>query len=151
MTLPERSQASHLARTFTALSILVFAASGCVLGRSLATFEPARSPMGISVGVEALGGRTFTGELLAVTDSGLLMRVDDRIAFVYGDAMYRLKPASGGTGFYVAPRDFRTIPSVQQLIPLSRFPAGIGKPVLAQLLNACSQQVPEPVRPPPSR
>lgn len=146
MTVQARRHATYSARTFTALSLLVSAASGCVFGRSLATFEPARSPKGVAVTVEAGTGRTFTGELLAVTDSGLLMLVDDRIAFVYGDAMQRLKPGSGATGFYVAGRDFRTIPAVQQLIPLSRFPAGIATPVLAQMLNACSQQVPEPVR-----
>jgi hypothetical protein len=74
------------------------------------------------------------------------MLVDDRIAFVYGDAMQRLKPGSGGKAFYVAGRNFRTIPAVQQLVPLSRFPAGIATPVLAQMLNACSQQVAETVR-----
>lgn len=74
------------------------------------------------------------------------MLVDERVAFVYADAIERVRTTPGAEGFFVIDGDLRNIPSAQRLIPLSRYPAGISGPVLRQLLNACSQEIPEPVR-----
>jgi hypothetical protein len=120
--------------------------TGCIVGRSLATFEPARSPHGITLTITGWTGIRFQGELLALADSGLLMLVDERVAFVYGDAIERVQPTPGAEGFYVFDGDLRSSPSAQRLIPLSRYPAGVSRHALAQLLTACSQELPEPVR-----
>lgn len=127
-------------------SLAMCATTGCILGRSLGTFEPARSPHGITLTITGRTGIRFDGELLALSDSGLLMLVDERVAFVYADAIDRVKTAPGAESFFVSDGDLRNIPSAQRLIPLSRYPAGISGPVLRQLLNTCSQEVPELVR-----
>ena len=133
-------------RAIAAPSLALCATTGCILGRSLATFQPARSPHGITLTIIGWTGIRFQGELLALSDSGLLMLVDERVAFVYADAIEQVRTAPGATGFFVGDGDLRNSKSAQRLIPLSRYPAGISAPVLRQLLNACSQEVPEPVR-----
>ena len=133
-------------RSMIAAPALAVGAAGCILGRSLSTFEPAHSPHGISLSIIGWTGIRFQGELLALSDSGLLMLVDERVAFVYADAIERVRTAPGAEGFFVIGGDLRNTPSAQRLIPLSRYPAGISQPVLRQLLNTCSQEFPEPVR-----
>lgn len=133
-------------RVIAAPSLALCATTGCVLGRSLATVEPARSPHGITVTISGWTGIRFQGELLALSDSGLLMLVDERVAFVYADAIERVRTAPGAEGFFVIDGDLRNSESARRLIPLSRYPAGISGHVLGQLLNACSQELPELVR-----
>lgn len=130
----------------TAPSLALCATTGCILGRSLSTFEPARSPHGITLTITGWTGIRFQGELLALSDSGLLMLADERVVFVYADAIERVRTAPGAEGFFVIGGDLGSTPSAQRLIPLSRYPAGISGPVLGKLLNACSQELPELVR-----
>ena len=129
-------------------SLALCATTGCIVGRSLATFGPARSPHGITLTITARTGLRLQGELLALSDSGLLVLVEERVAFLYADAIDRVRTAAGAEGFFVIGGDLRNSPAAQRLIPLSRYPAGVSTPALRQLLTACSQELPELVRAP---
>ena len=68
---------SAIAAAATALAL-----AACTLGTRPATFEPARSPQGIEARIGYWGPRhtvlALVGELLAVTDSGLVVLSADR-------------------------------------------------------------------------
>ena len=124
----------------TRLLFCALAATACSIGPKVKNFAPIHDPAGITASV-ARGRTTFTAELLAVTDTALLLlnTPSEQVLLVpYGattEVSFPNLPASyslqGGRSPVGHVRD--------QLRLWSRFPAGVSATLLQQLLSAYGQ------------
>ena len=118
------------------LVLLSLWSTGCCFGRTPATYPSAQSPRGTAVTITTTRDVALVGELLAVTDTALV---------VYGPPGIVLAP-------YVAMREAwfpdlglrlrSRVPDARQAERLrlhSRFPQGIGADLLQQLLERYEQ------------
>jgi hypothetical protein len=124
--------------------VAVLSTVACAYGPTIASFEPATGPRGVTTTLIAASGEVREGELLEVRETGLLLAGEKAIYFIPYEALQsatfkgmRLK--AGG----------RRAPSEEQrgtLRLVSRFPQGLSPPLLQQLLEAHGQSEPRQVR-----
>jgi len=108
-------------------------AVACSVGPRPEKFPPAREPAGATIQLRLLGKRVVTGELLAVQDSGFLVRDLGRILRVPNRAVRSGSLVTGGgTAFAGRPVGGTR----ERLRLLSRYPSGVTDDLLAQLLAA---------------
>jgi hypothetical protein len=113
--------------------LIVGVAASCSVGPRPDKFPPAREPAGATIQLRLRGKRVVTGELLAVQDSGLLVRDSSRILLVPNRAVQNGSLVSGGAG------PFRGKPvgdTRERLRLLSRYPSGVSGELLTTLLAA---------------
>jgi len=117
--------------------------SACTLGSRPATFGPARSPQGIEARITMSAPRytaaTIVGELLSVTDSGLVvLSADRRLLYVHWPALRYATFRQIGVRLNAgkAP-DAR---AQEQLRLVSRFPQGMSPELTARLLESLGRE-----------
>ena len=112
-------------------------AAGCTLGPTIQEFEPAHRAAG-AVATVRLARATIAGELLAVSDSGVLLLARDGIT----EVPFRLVRSGIVQGM---PNDFGMgdapdSDTRRTMRNLSRFPQGLSPELLEKLLAAYRQQ-----------
>jgi hypothetical protein len=122
---------------------LGLAAAGCVIGPTLAKFEPAHVPTGLAVRLVTNAG-TVVGELLEVREDALLVDAADVITLVPYNAIKSANTSAqarirfgGGRAPDASERN--------RLRLLSRFPQGLSPPLLQRLLENRRQREPKRV------
>jgi hypothetical protein len=105
----------------------------CSVGPRPEKFPPAREPAGATIQLRLRGKRVMTGELLAVQDSGLLVRDSSRILLVPNQAVLSGSLLAGGAGSFAGKPSGGTR---ERLRLLSRYPSGVTGDLLAGLLAA---------------
>ena len=134
-------------------SILIAAAalalSACSLGSRPATFEPARSPRGVEARIALKAPRytaaTIVGELLSVTDSGLVvLSADRRLLHAHWPALryatFRQVSVRLSDGNMPDAR------ARERLRLVSRFPQGLSAELTSRLLESLGRQRMEVLR-----
>lgn len=123
--------------------------SACTLGSRPATFGPARSPQGIEAHITLLAPRhtaaTIVGELLSVTDSGLVvLSADRRLLYAHWPALRyaSFRQISVRLNGGKAP-DAR---AHERLRLVSRFPQGMSPELTARLLVSLGRERVEVLR-----
>lgn len=117
--------------------LVVGAALACSVGPRPDKIQPAREPAGATIELQLRTGRPrhiVTGELLAVQDSGLLLRDTARILLVPDRAMRNGTLLARGVGVTFAGRPAGAIR--ERLRLLSRYPGGVSADLLSRLLVA---------------
>lgn len=118
-------------------ALVVGVVMACSTGTRVEKFAPAHQPAGVTVRLRLHYGRgtqVVAGELLAVQDSGILVRDSTRILFVpndsvrYGETITR----GGDVSFARKPAGATR----ERLRLLSRYPGGVSAAVLSSLLAA---------------
>jgi hypothetical protein len=117
--------------------IVLGVALACSVGPKPENVLPAHDPAGATVGLQVRIGssrRVVTGELLAVEDSGLLVRDTTRIVLVRNRALRSGTLLASGVGlsFSGKPDNYTS----ERLRLLSRYPAGVSPDLLRRLLAA---------------
>jgi hypothetical protein len=125
--------------------LLGLALAACSVGTSVGSFDPAHTPQGVRAEIKA-GAATLTGELLEVTETGLLvLRTGRRLVLVpytLVDQAQFLGAQCCGLGARRPP-----LPEVKQKLRLmSRFPQGLTAELRQRLLAAHGQTAPDEVR-----
>ncbi len=111
--------------------------AACHVGIGLDEFMPANKPTGIHTSIQSTKAR-IRGELLGVTDTSLVLRTEREIVSVHYDAFLSVRFAQRRQ----LNVDFARWPNREareELRVLSRFPQGISKDVLEQLLAVHQQ------------
>lgn len=135
--------ARRVART-CAIAGAVFLAS-CPAGTTAGKFGPARGPGGIVTIVELSKKSYFTGEVLQVQDTALLMRSDREIVLVPYRTIRRAK--FPGLSQQIRKGEWQG-PDAQQTVRLSsRFPHGLADEHLKKLLAETGQTEPRRLTP----
>ena len=111
----------------------MLALAACRTGPRIENFPPANSPAGVMARL-GVGRQRVEGELLAVSDSGFVVRQAPQIAFVPLSAVRWARFAGFG------PMSLRDPATIVTLRHASRFPAGIPPAVLPRLLEEASQR-----------
>jgi hypothetical protein len=117
--------------------ILLAGAVACSVGPRPEKIQPAREPAGATIGLQLRGGRSkllVTGELLAVQDSGLLVRDTTRIVLVPNRAIRTGTLLVPGIGLTFSGRPSGA--TRERLRLVSRYPAGVPADLLRRLLAA---------------
>jgi len=112
----------------------------CSLGPRVKTFAPVREPRGLVAQVSR-GRERFDAELLAVTDSALLMLnpLAGQVVLVPYNAATRVRFPQIPT-IYTLKRGSEPSPDQRERLRLwSRFPPGVNAALLSQLLSAYRQ------------
>lgn len=120
---------------FLVISIPLLIA-GCLIGPSVTTYGPAHDPAGLSVRIEIQDEpRALRGELLAVTDSSLIIERGRGIVEVH---YRRIRDArfTGVSGLRMREGRRPDPQKRRELTLLSRYPQGIDEPLLAEILQA---------------
>jgi hypothetical protein len=110
-------------------------------------FAPAHEPAGVAIRLRlhfGKGTQLVAGELLAVQDSGLLLRDSTRIVFVPNDSVRYGETTTRGTGLSFARKPVGS--TREQLRLLSRFPGGVSADLLSSLLAAYGRDSVETAR-----
>ena len=117
---------------FELVALLLLA--GCAVGSKAKNYAPAQGPAGATLELELAGERALTGELLAVTDSSLLVQSDSRLHRVRWSLIDSGKaPKISFSG--PAPK-----PEVRERLRLiSRYPQGVSPELQSRLLQAYGQ------------
>jgi hypothetical protein len=115
-------------------------AAACMTSGDPRAYPQATSAFGAEVTVSLVGGGGVQGELLAVTDTSVLLMVRDRVVVARGAAIIII--AAGRTWFSYANGGPR-IASLERLRRLSRFPYGIAPATMAALLAKSAQSAPD--------
>jgi hypothetical protein len=129
------------------LLLLGLPLAGCSLGvgTSVKDFEPAHTPQGVRAEINA-GGAAFTGELLEVRETGLLVRTGRRLVLVpyaaIGQAQFLRAECCRLAGGRPPLSDVK-----RKLRLMSRFPQGLTAELRQRLLAAYGQSAPDEVRP----
>jgi hypothetical protein len=129
--------------------LLVFAllalSAGCTVGPRVENVGLAREPRGASVTLQ-VGNRTFTGELLEVQDTALLVLSNAQAVTL---VPYRLLSKGEAEGRWRVQRGGRPPTAAQRenLRRVSRFPQGIDAELRRALLAAYGQAEVEVLRP----
>lgn len=111
----------------------VLALAACRTGPRIESFPPANSPAGVMTRL-SVGRQRVEGELLAVSDSGFVVRQSPQIAFVPFTAVRGASFAGFGR---MSLRDSAAIVTLRHA---SRFPAGIPPTLLPRLLEEAGQR-----------
>jgi hypothetical protein len=101
----------------------------------------ATSPFGEPVSVTLTNRQSFTGELLAVTDSSLILMVRDRVAFARAGSIARARLRGFGLEYTNGARPSSR--SLERARRSARFPYGVSPEVMAVLLGRTSQSAPD--------
>jgi len=122
--------------------------SACSTGTRIKTFAPARGPQGVTTTVTR-GRATFSAELLAATDTALLVFKPTTVHVVlvpYGAAS---RVAFSGLPVSYTLRQGRSpsATTLEQLRLWSRFPSGVDAALLRRLLSAYGQETLEVLAP----
>ena len=114
--------------------------SGCKFGKNAATFPVAKSASGTTATLQAASG-TFTVELLAVRDDGLIVQDRNRrMLFFPYDAIQSFVPESI-RGDYVLSRGERPSSSrIAMLKTISHYPQGLNAALERTLLDKLGQR-----------
>ena len=102
----------------------------------------ATSPFGARGTITLAYGRTYEGELLAITDTSVVMLVDERVSSVRAAAILKLTLPAVGDVDYKAGRALSD-KRLAQARRLARFPYGLSADVTAALLAKSSQTSPD--------
>ena len=125
---------SAIAAAATALAL-----AACTLGTRPATFEPARSPQGIEARIGYWGPRhtvlALVGELLAVTDSGLVVLSADR-RLVHAHWPVLVSATFRQIGVRLHGGDAPDPRARERLRLVSRFPQGLSAELTSRLLSS---------------
>ena len=109
----------------------------CVFGPSVARYDPAHSPRGVTAIITTRGGHGLTGELIEVRDAGLIVVNGTTIALVAYAAIE--SAAFAQTPLSLANGRAPDAASREKLRLRSRFPQGLSPALLRQLLDAHGQ------------
>lgn len=127
--------------------VLIFACTGCSVGPQIHEFDPAHEPAGIRAEVTTRsavpGEKKLSGEILAITDAGVLLLTESdetpRIVQVPYELLSTVDPAQRTavrvSTLAVEERSVR----VGRLRLLARYPQGITPELLQALLRAYGQ------------
>ena len=113
--------------------LLLGVALSCSVGPRPQKFPPAREPGGATIQLRLRDKRVVTGELLAVQDSGLLVRDSSSILLVANGAVRSGSLLTGGGATFAGKPGGSTR---EHLRLLSRYPSGVSGELLAGLLAA---------------
>jgi hypothetical protein len=116
--------------------VLALVCGGCRIGPRIEAVDAARTPAGIATVVRT-SKATYEGELLCVTDDGLLLLVTERLTSVPFDAITDIdaRPVLRG----LSPRAELNPAGQEKLRIWSRFPQGVSKELELSLLSAYGQ------------
>ena len=109
--------------------------AACLTSPTLSGFPPARSASGVEARLR-VGGQEIRGELLEASDSGFVVRQSPQIVFV-PISVVRSARFAGIGHVTVNPPDADRLLTVRHS---SRFPAGIPRSVLPELLRQSGQR-----------
>jgi len=118
-------------------ALVVAVVMACSTGTRVEKFAPAHEPAGVTVRLRLHYGRgtqVVAGELLAVQDSGILLRDSTRILFVPNDSVRYGETITRGGDVSFARKP--TGSTRERLRLLSRYPGGLSAAVLSSLLAA---------------
>lgn len=127
--------------------VVVGAVLACNTGTRLEKFAPAHEPAGVTIRLRlhfGQGTQLLAGELLAVQDSGILLRDSTRIVFVWNDAVRYGETTTRGTGLSFERKPVGS--TREQLRLLSRYPDGVSPGLLSSLLAAYGRDSVETAR-----
>lgn len=113
--------------------LIVVVLVACSVGPRPEQFPAAREPAGATIQLRLRGKRVVTGELLAVQDSGLLVRDLTRILHVPNAVVRSGSLVTGGGAAFAGKPVGGTR---ERLRLLSRYPSGVTDELLARLLAA---------------
>src|SRR5213593_280173 len=126
------------------VSAVLLVLAGCHVGSRAEKFAPARGGAGVSVEVALLGADEFTGELLAVADTGLLILGGRRVTFVRASSARAVRLAErGDVAIEVKDGRFAPADALSEARLVSRFPQGLTPALLRRLLDAYGQAEPD--------
>jgi len=122
-----------------ALSLaLLPALAGCFVGTKASKFRPARGPGGAPIGIEYGKHQALSGELIAVQDTAMIVRLDSLFYLIPVRVVKRGDVLAPGANAGV--RRGRWSPDMQERLRLlSRFPQGLSPVLQQQLLDAYGQ------------
>jgi len=118
--------------------VVALALAGCHWGPRLENFAPAREVRGADVSLTTRDGIS-RGELLAVSDSGLLVLLDLKVSFVPASFVEHGKVVDLGADYHFDGAPHFPSTSVNRLRPVSRFPQGVDASLLRRLLQLHGQ------------
>jgi len=123
-------------RVFTSTLLLALVSGGCSVGPRIEAVDAANTPAGIATVVRTADA-TYEGELLSVTDDGLLLLVADRLMSVSFDVIVDIdaRPVLRVHG----PSRSLNPPVQHELLSWSRFPQGVSRELERSLLGAYGQ------------
>ena len=116
-------------------AVVIAAALACSVGTRVKKFAPAQEPAGVAIRLRlhfGKGTQLVAGELLAVQDSGILLRDSTRILFIPNDSVRYGETTTRGTGLAFARKP--TGSTREQLRLLSRYPDGVSAALLSSLI-----------------
>jgi hypothetical protein len=120
-------------------AVLAAMLAACTLGPTIAEFEPAHRAAGAPTTVR-VGKSSVGGELLAASDSGVILLAREGITFIpyraIRNGVTRGMPADFGLG------DAPDREMLRMLRNLSRYPQGVSSELLEKLLAAYRQPSP---------
>jgi len=128
-------------------AVVVGAVMACSTGTRVEKFAPAHEPAGVTLRLRLHYGRgtqVVAGELLALQDSGILLRDSTRILFVPNDSVRYGETVTRGTGLSFARKP--TGSTRERLRLLSRYPGGVSADLLSSLLAAYGRDSVETAR-----
>lgn len=102
----------------------------------------ATNPFGVRGTVSLAYGRSYEGELLAVTDTSWVMLVDGRVSMVRTTAVHEVSVPTVGTLKYANGRAKSNV-RLERAQRLTRYPYGIPPEAMAALLAKASQEAPD--------
>ena len=116
--------------------------TACMTSKRPQSIPQAKSPRGVLSTLVLRDGREQTGELIVVSDSGYVLFAHDRIWIArFGDVGRVILPVGGAGTVNLGPKP--TAKMLDRARLLSRFPYGISPTLMATLLTASKQEVPD--------
>lgn len=125
-----------------ALLLTVAAATACHTSPPPAEVAQATSFHGARVTVSLADGRSADGELLAASDTALVLLVNGRVASVRNAALLKVDIPEFGT-FDYGPNVGDSAKHAERIRTVARFPFGIAPPAMTALLARTSQTEPD--------
>ena len=128
-------------RATSLLTLVILAClsnNACTFGVTAPKYLPAQGPRGVNLHVDTSQGK-FSGELIEVLDTGIVMLADQKIRLLPYTAILSSKVDQTPSRYSISKRTVPN-PDVQaQLRLLSRFPQGLTPELMRQLLDANGQ------------
>jgi hypothetical protein len=117
---------------------LLPALTGCLVGTKASKFRPARGPEGAPISIEYGNHQALSGELIAVLDTAMVVRLDSLFYLIPVRVVKRADVMAPGARAGL--RRGRWYPDMQERLRLlSRFPQGLSPALQQQLLDAYGQ------------
>jgi hypothetical protein len=112
--------------------------AGCAVGTNASKFRPARGPDGAPISIGYGNHQALSGELIAVLDSAMIVRLDSLFYLIPVRMVKRADVMAPGARAGL--RRGRWSPGMQERLRLlSRFPQGLSPALQQQLLDAYGQ------------